>query len=94
MRHPVFAALLVLFCAFSLISIVAVTVDKAAAVKQRRRISEKTLMALAALGGTGVMWIVMKLVRHKTRRPKFMIGLPILFTVQAGLLLLSRFFFP
>ncbi len=90
MKHPVFAILLVLFCLFSLISILATVYDKLAARRNGRRISEKCLMGLAAAGGAGCMWIAMMLIRHKTRHKKFMILLPILFILQIGLLFLSR----
>lgn len=57
--------------------------DKAAAKKHMRRISEKTLIAMAfALGSLGI-WLGMSLFRHKTRHRKFTIGVPLAFVANA-----------
>ena len=57
---------------------VAVTVkDKSAAVKNHCRIPEKSLMILGLAGGALPMYATMKLIRHKTKHAKFMIGLPL-----------------
>ena len=46
-------------------------VDKRKAVKNRWRIPERTLLILAAAGGSPGAWLGMRLFRHKTRHPKF-----------------------
>lgn len=51
--------------------------DKKRAVKGKRRISENHLMITGLLGASLPMFITMKIIRHKTKHPKFMIGLPI-----------------
>ena len=56
--------------------------DKHAAQRSRYRVSENTLMALGALSGCVGMYICMKLIHHKTRKPKFMIGLPVIFIIE------------
>lgn len=56
--------------------------DKRRAVMRRSRIRERTLLLVSALGGSPAMWITMKRIRHKTRHKKFMIGIPLIFTVQ------------
>lgn len=57
---------------------IAITVsDKKRAVKGKRRISENHLMITGLLGASLPMFITMKIIRHKTKHPKFMIGLPI-----------------
>ena len=61
--------------------------DKKAAQKSKRRIPEATLMTIGVLGGALVMYIVMEIIRHKTRHAKFMIGLPIIILLQIGGLL-------
>lgn len=62
---------------------VAVTVfDKHAAKKHNRRVPEKTLLVLAALSGCVVMYITMHLAHHKTRKKKFMIGIPVIFIAE------------
>lgn len=65
---------------YLLISIygIAITIsDKKRAVKGKRRISENHLMITGLLGASMPMFITMKIIRHKTKHPKFMIGLPI-----------------
>lgn len=62
--------------------------DKFFARTHRRRIPEATLMLTAALGGSVGSWLGMYLVRHKTRHPKFYLGVPLLLLVQ---LVLSYF---
>jgi len=60
--------------------------DKRAAVKGRRRISEKALFALSFAGGAAGMYAGMLLVRHKTKHKSFMIGIPLLIILHAALL--------
>ena len=59
--------------------------DKHRARKNLWRIPEATLFAVAILGGSLGAMIGMNLFRHKTRHPKFSIGLPVIFAVQVVL---------
>lgn len=52
--------------------------DKCAAVKGNRRVKERTLLLLSALGGAPAMFLTMLLIRHKTKKPKFMLGIPLI----------------
>ena len=61
--------------------------DKLLAKKRLRRIPERTLLLMAALGGSLGATMGMYLVRHKTRHRKFSIGLPILLTLHILLLI-------
>ena len=61
-------------------------VDKQKARKGAWRIPERTLMTIAALGGSLGSFLGMQLVRHKTKHPKFYIGIPVLLAVQVWLL--------
>lgn len=56
--------------------------DKHKAVKNTWRIPELTLMCTAALGGSFGVLLVMKLFHHKTRKPKFSIGVPLLLSLH------------
>ena len=47
------------------------------------------LLLLAALGGSVSMYITMLGIRHKTRHPKFMVGIPVIFVLQIALLLFA-----
>ena len=52
--------------------------DKRAARLHRRRVPETTLLALAVLGGSVGGILGMLLFRHKTRKPAFFIGYPVI----------------
>lgn len=56
--------------------------DKSLARRQKRRIPERTLLLLAALGGAAGMLLGMYLFRHKTRHRKFTILVPLFLLVQ------------
>ena len=66
-------------------------IDKQKAKKNLWRIPEAHLMWTAALGGSVGSLIGMYLFRHKTKHPKFTIGIPMLLvlqiTVAVGLLI-------
>ncbi|MGN0636263.1 MAG: DUF1294 domain-containing protein [Acutalibacteraceae bacterium] len=68
----------------SAVSIFATVLDKRNAKVHRRRVPEKTLLLLAVLGGSAAMYGAMRLIRHKTRHKKFMLGIPCIFLVQAA----------
>ena len=53
-------------------------IDKIKAKRQAWRIPEATLLAIAALGGSIGCIFGMYLFHHKTKHPKFTIGLPLL----------------
>lgn len=73
--------------AINVITLIVYGVDKIKARKARWRISEATLLLLAAIGGSIGAWAGMKLWHHKTRHLKFRYGVPVLFILQAALLL-------
>ena len=75
--------LAILAALFSLISVVITALDKSRAKNHGKRISESTLLYLAALGGAPLMFITMLLIHHKTRHIKFMLGLPLMIAYQA-----------
>lgn len=62
--------------------------DKRKAQKNRWRIPEATLITVAVLGGSLGAIAGMRLFRHKTRHLKFSLGLPVIFAMQAILILL------
>lgn len=63
-------------------------IDKQKARKMRWRIPESTLLTVAALGGSLGCIGGMYLVRHKTKHPRFTLGLPFLLAVQIMLLVI------
>ncbi|MBC3515147.1 DUF1294 domain-containing protein [Neobittarella massiliensis] len=58
--------------------------DKYRAKKGRWRIPEHTLMSVAALGGCFGLYLGMKACHHKTRHPKFYVGVPLLCLMWAA----------
>lgn len=56
--------------------------DKHKAKKNKWRIPESTLMLTAALGGSVGSLIGMYTVRHKTKHPKFTVGIPLILALQ------------
>ena len=57
-------------------------VDKQKARKKKWRIPERTLMGAAVLGGSIGALLGMYTFRHKTKHPKFYIGIPVILTCQ------------
>ena len=86
--------LLIYFALISVVAIVLTVYDKNAAKKGRRRISERLLMWVAVLGGSAAMYFTMIASHHKTKKTKFMAGIPAIATVEAVLVLFlhCRFF--
>ena len=56
--------------------------DKEKAKKRLWRIPEATLLSVAALGGSIGCLAGMKVFHHKTRKPKFYIGIPVILALQ------------
>ena len=73
--------------AAGLMALVLTVADKRRAKKGAWRVPERTLWLVAVLGGAVVMYLTMRLVRHKTLHRRFMWGLPALLVAQAGLVL-------
>lgn len=67
-------------------------IDKKRAVKDQWRIPEKTLLAAAVLGGGAGALLGMRFFHHKTRKPKFYIGVPAVLAAEGAVLvwLLAR----
>lgn len=59
--------------------------DKCAAIKHRSRVSERTLFALALLGGALGIWFAMLIFHHKTRKLRFMLFMPLVALAYAAL---------
>ena len=71
----------------NLVSAAVCVFDKRRAVRNKWRISEKSLMLLAVLGGGVGMYAAMLAVRHKTRKKKFMIGIPVIIIIETAALI-------
>ena len=60
-------------------------IDKYKAKKGKWRISEATLLTMAAIGGSIGAWAGMRLWHHKTMHKKFKYGIPVIIILQIAL---------
>ncbi len=63
-------------------------IDKQKARHRRWRIPEATLMSVALLGGSIGSLLGMYIFRHKTKHPKFTLGIPVILALQTVLAVL------
>ena len=78
----------------NLAGFLSMAVDKSKARRNKWRIPEATLFLFAIFGGSlGSLW-GMHVFRHKTQRPKFYIGIPIILGIQLVILLYFLFLAP
>ena len=61
----------------NLIAFVLYGIDKKRAIRNEYRISERVLLWMARLGGGIGCWLGIKMFRHKTKRTKFMVVVPL-----------------
>lgn len=64
-------------------------IDKRKAQKHQFRIPEKVLLGIGILGGSFGVICGMVFFRHKTRKPLFSIGTPVILLLQMGIFLYS-----
>ena len=60
-------------------------IDKYKAKKNKWRISEATLLTMAAIGGSIGAWTGMRIWHHKTMHKKFKYGIPLIIIMQVAL---------
>ena len=78
------SVLIVYLVVINIIAFALYGIDKHKAEKGKWRISENTLIAVAALGGCIGAIAGMTGFHHKTRKKKFSIGLPVIFIIWAA----------
>jgi uncharacterized membrane protein YsdA (DUF1294 family) len=84
---PLQFALIVYLLAINLAAFIIYGMDKAkAGTIGARRISEKTLLILALVGGSLGSLLAMNIFRHKTKKLSFQAALAIVLAVQIGLI--------
>lgn len=66
----------------NILAVYATIHDKKSAIKHRWRVPESTLLILAAMSGCVVMYITMRIIHHKTKKLKFMLGIPVIFVLE------------
>ena len=74
--------LLIYLAVINFIAFVAYAVDKVNAAKHRSRIKIVTLLGLAFVGGSVGSLLAMYLLRHKTRKDYFTVGVPLIMIMQ------------
>lgn len=72
--------------AYNAIVFLVYAIDKFKARRGRWRISEATLLRLALFGGGAGAAIGIFGLRHKVRKPRFAVGVPVMLALQVGLL--------
>ncbi|HOJ09436.1 MAG TPA: DUF1294 domain-containing protein [Clostridiales bacterium] len=70
----------------NLLGFVAAAADKHRARKKMWRIPEKYFFLISIFGGCPGVYLGFIIFRHKTRHLKFMLGIPLIFLVQAVLI--------
>lgn len=78
MRETIFGYLLVI----NIFTFLLYGADKYKARRGEWRIKESVLLGLAALGGSPAAWIAMYFFHHKTKKPKFYIGVPVFLMIH------------
>ncbi len=68
--------------AVNVLAFVLMGLDKRFAQRQRRRLPEATLLGVGILGGSIGGIAGMYFFRHKTRKPRFYVGLPVILAMQ------------
>ncbi len=66
----------------NIIGIILCIKDKYAAKKGKWRVKENTFITLCLFGGSLGIYLCMKVIRHKTKHKKFMIGIPLIMVLQ------------
>ena len=73
------------FLAVNITSFLLYGIDKFKARKNLWRISEATLLTMAAIGGSIGAWVGMRIWHHKTMHKKFKYGIPVIIILQIAL---------
>ena len=79
-------ALICYIVVINLVSFMMLGIDKYKARRGQWRISEATLLAVAAIGGSIGAWMGMKVWHHKTLHSKFRYGVPIMLLAHIALM--------
>lgn len=79
--------LILIYLAFiNFLALITCLFDKKSAERGGWRVRERDLMLLSLLGGSVIMYMTMRIIHHKTRHNKFMVGIPIIIVLQAAAL--------
>lgn len=73
----------------NILSFIFIAIDKRKAKKKSYRISENTLIVLSIVGGSIGTLIGMTMFRHKTKKKKFYIGVPIIYLINQVIIIIT-----
>ena len=79
--------ILIYFALINLLAFIMFWVDKRAAQNGQWRISEKALIIVSMLGGSVGSLVSMNIFRHKTKKMKFVLGIPIILILQIAFII-------
>lgn len=74
--------ILIYLLVINIIAFLAMFIDKKKAEKNKWRIKESTLLILALIGGSIGAIVGMYTFHHKTHKPRFYIGIPVMIVLQ------------
>ncbi|HBN82842.1 MAG TPA: DUF1294 domain-containing protein [Clostridiales bacterium] len=84
--------LFIYLAAINLLAFILCVIDKYKAVRNLYRISEKTLLLIAFFGGAFGLLIGMVTVRHKTKKVKFTIPVPLFLILHIFLAVYFKYY--
>lgn len=79
------------FVAVNVLTFLTYGFDKGRARADARRVPERTLILMAVIGGSVGALLAMQLFRHKTKKAKFYIGVPIILILQIIVVILFSY---
>lgn len=79
-------AIAIYLAAITLVTFVMFAIDKSKSKSKSRRIPERTLLIISAMGGSLGAMLAMHFVRHKTQHAKFKYGIPAMLFAHIALL--------
>lgn len=74
--------IIIYVCVVNVIAFLMYGLDKVKAKRRQWRIPESTLLGVAVIGGSIGAFLGMQIFHHKTKKPKFYIGVPVIFILQ------------
>ena len=79
--------ILIYLVAINVVTFFMYGIDKWKAKRSKWRISEATLLGMAAIGGSIGAWLGMRVWHHKTMHKKFQLGIPLIIVAQIALMI-------
>lgn len=91
MELSILSYFLIYFFVVNIVGFFMMYLDKQRSRRQEWRIAEKTLLIIAVIGGALGVLIGMKVFRHKTKKPLFQLGVPVILVLQAAFVIYLKY---